>query len=34
VKTISNVVPGWKKSWFSQEACMKDFDHAFVVLQT
>ena len=36
VKTISNVVPGGKKSFFVkvQEACRKDVEQAFGVLQS
>jgi hypothetical protein len=35
VKTITDAVPGGKKSWFTkcQEACRKDVERAFDVLQ-
>jgi hypothetical protein len=35
VKTITGAVPGGIKSWFAkfQEACRKDVERAFVVLQ-
>ena len=36
VKTISNPVPGGKNAWFAkvQEACRKDVERAFGVLQS
>ena len=36
MKTISNAVPGGKKSYFAkvQEACRKDVERAFGVLQS
>ena len=36
VKTISNHVPGGKNAWFAkvQEACRKDVERAFGVLQS